>query len=379
LFGILKFRKDVLDPAINGLDRTIASLGLNVNAQHRLGQDLNGNLGGDFFTVGQPEVLPKNNNTSLALTAAPIVTFKDPKALTTDNYVLSWQSSAWQLTNQRTGQVVPKTGTGTVLNPYIADGLSISVAGITTAAGDRYEFLIRPTAVVSRDSTRAIVDPIAIAAAAPVQAATAAANLGNMLVGSVSNTAMTGLPLGSPAGNITLTYSPNALGAGVPGFTVSGGPGGTLAYNPVTESAGKTLTLGGAYAGISFQISGLPQTGDLVTLTDSTGGVSDNTNMLKLFDLATSGVLDGGNSSILNAYGQTVSQVGSASRQANVNLDAQQSLYDFTTQSRESLSGVNLDEEAANLLKFQQTYQAASRVIAVANTMFNELINAVGG
>jgi len=379
LYGILQFRKEVLDPATNGLGRVIASLGLNINAQNRLGQDLNGNLGSDFFTVGAPEVLPKNTNASLAATAVPVVGFADASLLTTDNYVLSWKNSAWQLSNQRTGQPVTMTGAGTLANPFLADGLSISVAGITAVAADRYDFLIRPTAVISRDTTLAITDPSTIAAALPLRATTAAANLGTMNVGNLINTSVAGLPLGSPAGTITLTYSPNALGAGIPGFAVTGGPGGTLAYNPATESAGKTLTLGGAYSGVSFQVSGVPQTGDLLTVADNTGGVSDNGNMLKMAGLVTRGVLDGGNHSILNAYGQTVSKAGSATHQANINRDAQQSLYDFTMQSRESLSGVNLDEEAANLLKFQQTYQAASRVVAVSNSMFNQLINAIGG
>jgi len=379
LLGIMQFRKDVLDPAFNGLGRVITSLALNVNAQHRLGQDLNGNLGGDFFRVGAPEVLPKNNNSSLATTAVPVVGYANAQTLTTDNYVLSWQNTAWQLTNQRSGQVVTMTGTGTTTDPFIAEGLSMSVAGITAAAGDHYQFLIRPTAVVPRDTTLAITDQNAIAAAVPLQAQTAAANIGTLVVGSVTNTAITALPLGSPAGNITLTYNPNALGAGIPGFDVTGGPGGTLAYNPATESAGKTLTLGGTYAGISFQVSGVPQAGDLLTVADNTGGVSDNGNMLLLLALGTKGVLDGGNNSILKAYGQTVAQVGSVSRQANINRSSQQSLYDFSVQSRESLSGVNLDEEAANLLKFQQAYQAASKVVAISNALFNELINAIGG
>ncbi|HED14417.1 MAG TPA: flagellar hook-associated protein FlgK, partial [Gammaproteobacteria bacterium] len=156
VYGILQFRSEVLDPALNGLGRVVVSLGLNFNAQHRLGQDLKGRPGGDFFAMGGPEVLPKNTNTSLATTAVPVVGYADAQALTTDNYLLNWQGATWQLMNRRTGQIVPMTGAGTTASPFLADGLSISVAGITAGVGDQYSFLIRPTAVVARDTRLAL-------------------------------------------------------------------------------------------------------------------------------------------------------------------------------------------------------------------------------
>jgi flagellar hook-associated protein 1 FlgK len=88
-------------------------------------------------------------------------------------------------------------------------------------------------------------------------------------------------------------------------------------------------------------------------------------------------VLDGGVTSVGKAYSQLVAQVGTAGASANTALSAQQSILDQATASQQSVAGVNLDEEAANLLKFQQAYSASAQVITTANSIFQSLLSAV--
>jgi flagellar hook-associated protein 1 FlgK len=96
-------------------------------------------------------------------------------------------------------------------------------------------------------------------------------------------------------------------------------------------------------------------------------------------NVATKGVLDNGVTTVGKSYSQLIAQVGTAGSQANTALSAQQSILDQANASQQSLSGVNMDEEAANLLRFQQAYAASAQVINTANTIFNSLLTAVQG
>jgi flagellar hook-associated protein 1 FlgK len=201
----------------------------------------------------------------------------------------------------------------------------------------------------------------------------ALSNVGNAKITLAPVSNVTSIPLSGSGGDITLTFDPNALGAGVPGFTVAGGPGGTLAYDPATEAAGKQFTLGGAFTGISFKVNGVPNTGDTLTITDNIGGVSDNSNALLLSGLQTQTTI-AGNNTYQGAYGQLVAEVGVSTHQAEVTRDAQDVLLRQAIAKREEISGVNLDEEAADLLRYQQAYQAAAQVISTVDNLFQELI-----
>ncbi|MBE0470658.1 MAG: flagellar hook-associated protein FlgK [Methyloprofundus sp.] len=103
----------------------------------------------------------------------------------------------------------------------------------------------------------------------------------------------------------------------------------------------------------------------------------DNSNALSLASLANKTGMFGGTASFQEAYGQIVAKVGGLTHAANISASAQQSLLNRATEARENLAGVNLDEEAANLIKFQQSYQAAAQAISTASTLFDTLIGAV--
>lgn len=114
-----------------------------------------------------------------------------------------------------------------------------------------------------------------------------------------------------------------------------------------------------------------------VAVAANGNAVGDNTNALALAGLQTQGTMDGGRASYLDAYGEMVADIGIQTHRAAVNGDAQKALLNQAMEAREAVSGVNLDEEAANLLKYQQAYQASAQVISVVNSLFQTLFNAV--
>jgi flagellar hook-associated protein 1 FlgK len=128
--------------------------------------------------------------------------------------------------------------------------------------------------------------------------------------------------------------------------------------------------------GSEFTITGSPLAGDRFTLEANFGAPGDNRNGLLLGNLQSLNVLDGGTVSVMSSYGELVAGVGSATHQIQANLDAQNVVTKNAEDAHLSNSGVNVDEEAANLIRYQQAYQAAARVISVVNTLFESLLNA---
>jgi flagellar hook-associated protein 1 len=371
LGGTLQFRNQVLDAAQNALGRTAIGLAATFNAQHHLGLDLSGNLGGDFFNnidTSSPRVLPTAGSTG-TVTA----TVTGLAALTASDYQLDFSAGNYTLT-RLSDNVVVSSGLATAFPPAAVDGMTLTV-GVAPVNGD--SFLIQPTRTAARDIALTINDVSRIAAAGPLRASEATnalgvpTNIGNGRIGAASANSVANLPL---AGSITLTYV-----AATNLFTVTGGPGGTIAYNPSTQGSGTTLTLPAPYGNISFPMSGTPANGDSFVLSHNSGGVSDNRNALQLAGVSDRPLLINGTATVGSSYGQLVVDVGSQTHSADVNRNAQQALLNQITDQRDSISGVNLDEEAANLQRFQQAYQAAAQMISASNTIFQTLLSAVRG
>ncbi|MCR7650075.1 flagellar hook-associated protein FlgK, partial [Pseudomonas aeruginosa] len=128
-----------------------------------------------------------------------------------------------------------------------------------------------------------------------------------------------------------------------------------------------------------FNLSNVPQTGDSFTLSFNKDGISDNRNALNLNALQTKPTVGGTGSTgstYNDAYGGLVERVGTLTAQARASADASQTVLKQAQDSRDSLSGVSLDEEAANLIQFQQYYSASAQVIQVARSLFDTLIGA---
>ncbi|GAB2884366.1 flagellar hook-associated protein FlgK [Uliginosibacterium flavum] len=366
LGGLLSYRSDSLDKAQNELGRIAISLVTEFNAQHRLGQDLDGAMGGNYFTALSPagQNLP-NFVTGLASTAAVTATISDVGGLTADDYVLAYDGTNYSLTRTSDSGVVYSGAT----LPASVDGLSF--AG-TMANGDRV--LIQPTRYAAANISVAIQDTRLIAAASPVAASAANTNSGTGSLTQPVALSLTGiLPAAAAhiATPITLTFD-STLNQ----FNVTGAVPATIAYNPSTNAVGASVTL--TNPNLTFSLSGRPANGDSFTISTNVSGTKDGRNANALYSLQSAKSLLGGTTSFGSAYSQMVSEVGSQTSEAKVNASAQQGLLDQATEAQQGLSGVNLDEEAANLLRYQQVYQAAARCIGVANTLFDDILSIMG-
>lgn len=355
LGGLLEFRSDALDEAQNSLGRIAMSLAQTFNAQHALGQDLNGTLGGDFFVLPTPTVISSSSNTGTGVLSAALA---DAIALTTSDYRIKFDGTNYQVTDlaSNTTSTVPPANLSTAV-----PGLTLTFAG-APATGD--VFVVQPTRYAARDiALSSTLNTSTIAAAAPVTASASTSNTGSAKITSNGVTDVSGLPLGA---NITLTYNSAS------GEFVVGGAVPAVANIPYTS--GSTMTING----ITLTLSGAPANGDVFTISNNIGGVSDNRNALLLAKLQTANTMIGGTTSYQGAYSQMVSQIGSQTAEAQVSAAAEESLLTQAKSSQQALSGVNLDEEAANLLRYQQAYQAAGKMMQIATTLFDTLL-AIGG
>lgn len=375
LGGLLRFDEEILQPAINQLGLIAVGLVETFNAQHNLGQDLNGGLGGDFFDSTVVDVREGINTGGAVVTAV----MSDVASLTASDYMIRADGADNYSLVRLSDQSILRTDNITVGNTltYTVDGVDFTIdATVVAVAGD--EFKIRPTRYAARDIDLVLNDPRQIAAASPIRTDATLTNTGTGKISDsvVSAVDLTVLPLSANNGAITLTFD----SAGNQ-FVVTDGagvvPGTPLAYNPATDSGGVTFTLGAPYDGISFAMSGVPADGDTFTIVENSGGVSDNRNALLLSQIQTTNTLLGGTADLQSTYGQLVAEVGTKTHQADINSKAQNVLLRQAVDARETVSGVNLDEEAANLLKYQQAYQAAAQVITTANGLFETLLNAV--
>lgn len=355
LGGVLQFRNQTLDSTQNALGRVATGLALTFNAQHREGQDLNGALGANFFNAASPKTFAHSGNTGNGVVG---VTVASAGALTGSDYLLQRGSSGYTLTRLSDNTVTTLTtfpgGAQTV------DGVTLSLSSGALSVGDR--FLIQPTRNGAADISVAVKDTRLIAAAAPVRSSAALANTGSATLSGGEILDSTNAALFN---TVTITFNtPPAT------FTVTGV---SPDPSPVAYTSGANID----FNGWRVQINGAPQAGDSFTVQHNTGGVSDNRNALLLAGLRTQLTLAGGNASYQDAYGQLVADVGSSTRQADIGRKAQETQLAQVKNAREAVSGVNLEEEAAALMRFQQAYQAAAQVISIADTLFQSLLLAI--
>ncbi|MGE0809094.1 MAG: flagellar hook-associated protein FlgK [Immundisolibacter sp.] len=362
LGGLLDFRRQVLDPARASVGRVVTSLAMTANQQHALGMDAYGQLGGalwtDLSTV--PRVLPSGNNTGTGVVAASIT---DLAGLSDSRYRLARDTGGYTLTRLTDGKVFALASFPAT--PETVDGVTLGLSSGALAVGDSY--LIDPTGDAAQRFKLAVSDPARLALAGPVRGAAAAANLGTGQLGAPGAVALPSPP-GDLLNPVTVTFTSattfdvTGVGAGLPATG--------LVYNPAT---GATL----AYNGWSVRLDGVPAAGDVFRVEPNVGGTGDGRNAQALAGQESLQALEGGRASALVSYGGLLARVGSAGQQARIGADARQVLVDQASAARAAVAGVNLDEEAANLVQLQQAYQAAAQVIAITNVIFSSLLNAV--
>lgn len=476
LGGIFAFRSSTLDVSRNSLGRIAIGIATELNEQHKLGQDLNGQLGGNLFNIGTPSATPSANNTSSANIAA---SFNDVSQLTNSDYRVQYLAGVgpapnyFKITRLSDG-VVQTSGT----LPAVMDGVNFDI-GFNTAlppvaiapnVGD--EFIVKPTAGAATNFSLAITDTTKLAASTPVGTLLPSTNTGTGRIDSSSvnsllagnSTSLTStisaiktndsFNLSKFSSPVTLTFAngPDRLTGFPAGATVSVtngsttttypspatvpyNSGDTISFNgvsfsvndtPTAPSAGDTFTIGAAlpvtptqltfnsvgnnftgfpatanvtvkngststtypagsaipyiegstvsFNGLSFQVSGAFANGDIVNINANTGATGDSRNALLLGKLQTKNSLVGGTTSFQGAYGQFVSLIGNKTQELKVSYAAESNLLAQTIQTQQSESGVNLDEEATNLLRYQQAYQAAGKLMQIASQLFDVLL-----
>ncbi|OXI69968.1 flagellar hook-associated protein FlgK [Burkholderia sp. AU28863] len=380
LGGLLAFRRQTLDPAQAQLGALATSFAAQVNAQNALGVDLAGKPGGNLFTVANPTVYSNQGNTG---NASLSVSFASASQPTTSDYTLSYDGTNYTLTDRASGSVVDQKA-GPM--PVSLGGLNFSFSSGAMNAGD--QFTVLPTRGALTGFGLATTSGSAIAAASPVVAAAAKTNIGTAKItqGAVS----AGYQV--PTTPTKLTY--DAASQSLSGFpagttvTIAGTPPTSVTITSPTDSvpynatAGAKLTINsttqpapaGVMNGVTVTLSGAPSDGDTFTIGPYAGGTSDGSNAQALSQLVTAKALGGGTTTLTGAYANYVNAIGNTASQLKSSSAAQTSLVGQITTAQQSVSGVNQNEEAANLMQYQQLYQANAKVIQTAATLFQTVL-----
>ena len=431
LGGLNKFRNEVLNPTQNELGRIAIGIAKTFNDQHKLGMDLNNQLGKNFFSeidVNSSIVLPSTHNKGdLELH----VEVSDVDHLTTSNYQLTYVQGQYELLRLDDATVVRRFTS--LPQEFEADGLRLSIKG-GNSIQEMDKFIIQPTRRSAELFDVKIGSVVDIAASSPIRVETDIDNLGDAdievtQITSTNNPSFQTTPGQlSPPYIVRFTDSNNfeildntgkpvkvkmAATADDPSISLNGFDGATPAipasetgdtaipavppkhvrdeigaqanslgavtsnipYDPVKGTEILPIA-GGIDRGIHIKVTGNPKAGDIFRIEFNTDADSDNKNALALAQLQSKPTLMGGTADYTETYGLLVSRVGSITHEMDLNKKAQNLLLNQAIESREAISGVNLDEEAAELIRYQNLYQANAQVIASAKQTFQILLDA---
>ncbi|NLR75804.1 flagellar hook-associated protein FlgK [Leeia aquatica] len=346
--ALFAYRDESLSIARSELGREAMVMANAINQQHQLGQDLQGNFGGAYFTVASPVAFASTNNSSASVMSATVSNYS--QLVASDYRVTFTGVGAYSVTRLSDNTVF--TG-----SPATVDGVNLSFS-VPANTGD--VFYLQPTVAGSSTLKSLVTDPVKVAAALPLRTVANLANTGTAKLEVQSNSSTAGIPASGTMR--TLTFNAGAYTSSVGTDTVALS-GNTLT---VTTAAGNVITM---------SVTGTPANGDTFNLDRNTGGVSDGRNAVLLGKIATTNLLNGGTTTLQGAYGQLVSLMGNKSRELKVTGEAQDTLLKNVTQVQQSFSGVNLDEEAARLIQYQQAYQAASKLILTAKQTLEEIFS----
>lgn len=410
--AVYDFRNNVLDKTFNQLGQTAIAIGHSMNEQQKLGLDLNMQVGTNFFndvnsqTAMSQRVLPTNDGLGEASLGVQI---EDISLLPPDNFeltVLSYtgapaESVQFQLTNLSDGTqlTIPAAGAQDLTvsrNIDVAEyGFSINVDSVSATdplqTGKRFE--LRPTRVGAQVFETQMSDSSLIAAAGNqilITEGTSNTGASKSRITQITNPNNSNYP--TPE-DVTTNPITAAKGlrieitepvAGTFTYSVLDANTGTPIEEPVgTSLAGLTFTPPQqtiSYAGFDIEIA-IEDTAALdnysFTLDYNETGVGSNENSLVMAALQTDKTLNKGRSTFQDNYALMTSEIGTITSSADVRVQSSQVLFDQSSSRMTSISGVNLDEEAADLLKYQTAYNAAAKIITVADELMETLLAAV--
>ena len=363
LGGLMTFRSETLDKTQNQIGQLAVSLATAFNEQHKLGVDLNGDQGEEFFAMRAPQTYADKSNSLPAVTITSAEFDPDQvDALRATDYTVRFEDGEPVVTRKDNGQVVDFDQTAWSEDEELNfGGVSIQFSG-EPRDGDSFEIQPVRRAAASLDVNIADVDKIAASSLVESSGDLDTSKL-SAASGAFSENEDYELEVDEDG---SLTVTPETA------ISVNGNP-----FNPATDELeeGDRVT----FDGLSFTLNKLPDDGDIATLSLSRSEASsgDNRNALALQNLQAESIV-GGRATVNGAYASIVSDVGNRANITEVNLDARQGLTDQLRAVQQSESGVNLDEEAANLIRYQQYYQANARVIDTAGTLMDTILNLRG-
>ena len=392
--GLLAFRDDILVPAQNQIGQMGLAIADAFNEQNKLGMDANGELGGDIFNIPTVGAYAYQANTGGASLTATLEAGKGSE-LPASDFIVTYTANANEVSIQpidNKGEPIGSASLATIPPSGVIDsdditsgesfGLQIDVAG-TGNTGDQFQIKLNSEAATSISLATSRGEDLALAS--PIRTANSIDNVGTATISAGEVTSVTSggfnTTPGLANGDITLVKTGTANEYQITDAN------GTTTFTITPPAEGILAQAGAPYSnyGFDFDIEGTPATGDTFTLEFNEGGFDDNRNGLKLADLqngelvrknvVTTATADN-HETFNQAYSGLVSDIGVVTGQAITSASAFDALAEQSEAWYESLSGVNLDEEAANLLRFQQSYSASAQVLAAAQEVFDTLLSA---
>lgn len=383
LGGLLTVREELIDPVFNELGRMALTLSQTLNDQHQLGMDLDNQLGGQFFgdiNLPSAEFARVAGSASNGGTASISVTIDDTNLLTAEDYRLRYDAGSGNYTLFNDDNTVNSTFADPGPGGSFSTTEGFTINFISGAPSDRDDFKLLPTRLGASEMAMEISNVRQIAAAMPVTTNLPSTNTGGGYVEEVlvTDTATADFTTATfaltPSYRVefTSTTTYDVIDAGTNAIVA-----GAVAYTPGQSNG--LLQQAGLYPASGYDVvfNGNPGTNDIVEIGYNNGGVADNRNALLIVQLATTKTIAGGTVTYQSSYGQLVSGVGTRTNDAEVSQEAAQTILNQSQAQWESISGVNLDEEAANLIRFQQAYQASARVIQVSSELFDTIISSL--
>jgi len=406
LGGLFAYRDEILQPTRNEIGRLGMVFIESMNEQHREGIDLNGLMGQDLFSsVLEGQFFAKSTNQTLTLPESELTYYNLSELSASDYEVEITGLNTFRIKRLSDGEIFDSEkmaqrdsagsaresvpAQGAVYSDPSSNTFTVSLDGFTLklSTADTPQkgdlFLLQPTATGARNIALAITNPASLALASPLRVTPAPENDGNLelesievLDGSVASALRPG-QLDRPVEIVFNTPVDGDYTFSVYDNSDPSNPSLIADMENLRYTSGEPITFTDLDGNDLYQITlrNFPRAGDRFQIEYNAGGVSDNTNALAMANLQQVEAVNG--FSYQNAYGQLLAKVGTQANVVRVSYMANQSILSSSEGALESVRGVNLDEEAANLVKYQQAYTASTRLISTYQTIFDSLLSAV--
>lgn len=356
LSTLLQFRRTELADTQDKIGKMAIALASSFNSTQKFGIDAKGAVGSDFFSIGQPRSLNSLSNKGDGSLNALV---GDVSQLTGSDYKITKTAGGWDVLRLSDNTTV---ASGVSL-PHSVEGIDISVVDGTAQTGDSFTLQIARQA--AGGFALSTIDPSKLAGAARMELLTTASNTGSGVA--------TRLKAQQPApATVDFTTNVDVVFTSATTYQIRKSSDSSVLQSGTYSTPSSIIS----YGGWTFELAGAPITGDKFSVkVAETDPAGDNRNASALAALSTTKLISG--FTVSESFSSLISQLGSRTKGLQITANAQTRSFDQMVENEQSVAGVNLDEEASNLIRFQQTYQAASRVMSVASKLFDSVLQAL--